>query len=80
MATKMPELSKRQTLTNADLGSLESYCIATGGIRELEKLWRAGIDPKLPEDHAIKTARTSSPLSSALCVAANRSAHVAPRS
>lgn len=55
----MPELSKRRILTNADLGSLESYCIAIGRIRELEKLLRAGIDAKLfrMQDQAIKTAR-----------------------
>jgi phage terminase small subunit len=55
----MPELSKRQILTNADQGSLESYCIAIGRIRELEKLLRAGIDPKpfRMQDQAIKTAR-----------------------
>jgi P27 family predicted phage terminase small subunit len=55
----MPELFKRQILTNADLGSLESYCIAIGRIRELEKVLRAGLDPKLfrMQDQAIKTAR-----------------------
>ena len=55
----MPELANRRILTNADLGSLESYCIAIGRIRELEKLLRAGIDPKLfrMQDQAIKTAR-----------------------
>jgi phage terminase small subunit len=55
----MPELAKRRILTMADLGSLESYCIAVGRIRELEKLLRAGIDPKLfrMQDQAIKTAR-----------------------
>ncbi|MGY0575937.1 P27 family phage terminase small subunit [Bradyrhizobium sp. RDM12] len=29
----MPELAKRRILTIADLGSLESYCIAIGRIR-----------------------------------------------
>lgn len=54
-----PELAKRRILTNADLGSLESYCIAIGRVRELEALLRAGIDPKLfrMQDQAIKTAR-----------------------
>ncbi|WP_334437271.1 P27 family phage terminase small subunit [Bradyrhizobium sp. AZCC 1610] len=55
----MPDLVERRILTNADLGSLESYCIAIGRVRELEKLLRAGIDPKLfrMQDQAIKTAR-----------------------
>jgi P27 family predicted phage terminase small subunit len=55
----MPELAKRRILTSADLGSLESYCIAIGRIRELEKLLRAGIDPKLfrMQDKAMVTAR-----------------------
>jgi phage terminase small subunit len=55
----MPELVKRRILTRADLGSLESYCVATGRIRDIEKLLRAGIDPKLfrMQDQAIKTAR-----------------------
>jgi P27 family predicted phage terminase small subunit len=55
----MPELIKRRILTQADLGSLESYCVATGRVRDLEKLLRAGIDPKLfrMQDQAIKTAR-----------------------
>ena len=55
----MPELTKRRILTSADLGSLESYCIATGRVREIEKLLRAGIDPKLfrMQDQAMMTAR-----------------------
>ena len=55
----MPELAKRRILTSADLGSLESYTIAIGRVRELELLLRAGIDPKLfrMQDQAIKTAR-----------------------
>lgn len=55
----MPELAKRRILTAADIGSLESYCIATSRVRELETLLRAGIDPKLfrMQDQAIKTAR-----------------------
>lgn len=55
----MPELAKRRILTAADLGSLESYCIAIGRIRELEKLLRAGIDPKLfrMQDKSMATAR-----------------------
>lgn len=32
----MPDLTKRRILTDADLGSLESYCIASGQVREME--------------------------------------------
>ena len=55
----MPELVKRRILTQADLGCLESYCIAIGRIREIELLLRAGIDPKLcrMQDKAMVTAR-----------------------
>jgi P27 family predicted phage terminase small subunit len=55
----MPELVKRQILTPADLGSLESYCVAMSRVRELEKLLQAAIDPKLfrMQDQAMKTAR-----------------------
>ena len=34
----MPILSERRILTDADLGSVESYCVATGQIREMERL------------------------------------------
>ena len=55
----MPELIRRRILTQADFGSLESYCVATGRVRDIEKLLRNGIDPKLfrMQDQAIKTAR-----------------------
>ncbi|AWO91936.1 MULTISPECIES: phage terminase small subunit P27 family [Bradyrhizobium] len=55
----MPELVKRRILTPADLGCLESYCIAIGRIRDIELLLRAGIDPKLcrMQDKAMVTAR-----------------------
>ena len=55
----MPELVKRRILTPADFGSLESYCVATGRVRDIEKLLRASIDPKLfrMQDQAMKTAR-----------------------
>ena len=55
----MPELAKRRILTTADLGSLESYCIAMGRVRELETLLRAGFDPKLhrAQDKSMVTAR-----------------------
>lgn len=32
----MPILTERRILTDADLGSLESYCIAIGTVREME--------------------------------------------
>ena len=55
----MPELARRQILTAADFGSLESYCIAISRVRELETLLHDGIDPKLfrMQDQAMKTAR-----------------------
>jgi phage terminase small subunit len=55
----MPDLTARRILTAADLGSVESYCIASSRIRELEALLRVGIDPKLfrMQDQAMKTAR-----------------------
>src|ERR1700712_5603693 len=34
----MPDLTKRRILTAADLGSLESYCIATSQVRDMERL------------------------------------------
>ena len=45
--------------TSADLGSLESYCIAMGRIRELERLLSAGFDAKLfrAQDKSMVTAR-----------------------
>jgi phage terminase small subunit len=55
----MPELAKRRILTPADLGCLESYCIAIGRIREIELLLRAEIDLKLlrAQDKSMVTAR-----------------------
>jgi P27 family predicted phage terminase small subunit len=55
----MPELAKRRILTSADLGSLAGYCTAFSRMRDLEKLLRGGIDPKLfrMQDQAIKTMR-----------------------
>ncbi|WP_316195932.1 MULTISPECIES: phage terminase small subunit P27 family [unclassified Bradyrhizobium] len=34
----MPILSARRILTDADLGSLESYCIASGQVREMQRI------------------------------------------
>jgi P27 family predicted phage terminase small subunit len=58
----MPALTKRKILTTADLGSVENYCIATGRVREIERLiQQAGgdIDPRLfrMQDKAMQTAR-----------------------
>lgn len=55
----IPELTKRRILTLADLGSLESYCVAIGRVREIELQLRAGFDLKLnrAQDAAMKTAR-----------------------
>jgi phage terminase small subunit len=55
----MPELAKRRILTNADIGSLECYCIAIGRVRELEKLLRVDIDPRLfrMQNQAMQSAR-----------------------
>jgi phage terminase small subunit len=55
----MPALIERQIITEADLGTLTSYCVATSRIRELEALMRASFDLKLnrAQDASIKTAR-----------------------
>lgn len=55
----MPELAKRRILTIADLGSLESYCVAMGRVRQLEALLRTEIDLKLlrAQDKSMMTAR-----------------------
>ena len=36
-ARVMPILTERRILTDADLGSLENYCIAIGQVREMER-------------------------------------------
>jgi P27 family predicted phage terminase small subunit len=46
----MPDLTKRRILSAADLGSLERYCIATGQVREMERLISK-------EGHVVETAR-----------------------
>jgi P27 family predicted phage terminase small subunit len=46
----MPDLTKRRILTSADLGGLESYCIAIGQVRETERLISK-------EGHVVETAR-----------------------
>jgi P27 family predicted phage terminase small subunit len=34
----MPIATSRKTLTDADLGSLENYCIASGQVREMQRI------------------------------------------
>lgn len=58
----MPLLVERRILTDADMGSVENFCISIGRARELECLiQKAGgdIDPRLfrMQDKAIQTAR-----------------------
>jgi P27 family predicted phage terminase small subunit len=58
----MPALVERRILTEADLGSLEHYCVACGRIREIERLIQAAgaaIDPATfrMQDKAMQTAR-----------------------
>jgi P27 family predicted phage terminase small subunit len=57
----LPDLVRRQTVTSSDLGSVESYCVAVGRVRELERLIQSAqlIDPKLfrMQNAAIQTAR-----------------------
>jgi P27 family predicted phage terminase small subunit len=58
----MPLLVERRILTDADMGSVENYCVAIGRVREIERQFAlAGgeIDPRLfrMQDKAIQTAR-----------------------
>lgn len=46
----MPALTMRRILTEADLGSLENYCIATGQVRDMERLLGK-------EGHVVQTTR-----------------------
>jgi phage terminase small subunit len=53
-------LVQRRILTEADLGGLDSYCVATGRIRELERALQASaLDPVMVrmQDKAMQTAR-----------------------
>jgi P27 family predicted phage terminase small subunit len=34
----MPQLIKRRILTDADMGSVENYCLAIGHVREMERI------------------------------------------
>ena len=56
----MPALIERKVLTDADLGSVENYCLAIGRVREVEALiQKDGIDPAMVrlQDKAMATAR-----------------------
>lgn len=58
----MPDLIKRRVLDNADMGSVENYCIAIGRVRQFERIIQASgdrFDPKLfrMQDKAMMTAR-----------------------
>lgn len=58
----MPLLVERRILTEADMGSVESYCVATGRVREIERQIQAAggdIDPRLfrMQDKAMQTGR-----------------------
>lgn len=55
-----PSLVQRRILTQADLGGLESYCVATGRVREIERALQAdGLNPVFVrmQDKAMQTAR-----------------------
>lgn len=55
----MPSLVDRRILTTADLGSLESYCVAMGRVRQIEGMLQLEFDLKLfrAQDKAMATAR-----------------------
>ncbi len=55
----MPDLVERKTLTNADMGMVESYCVAIGRVREIERMMSKSFDVKLfrAQDKAMMTAR-----------------------
>lgn len=56
----IPALVERRILTEADMGALENYCLATGRVRELERaIQKNGVDPILCrlQDKAMATAR-----------------------
>jgi P27 family predicted phage terminase small subunit len=56
----IPSLVERRILTDADMGALENYCLATGRVREIERaIQKNGIDPVFVrmQDKAMATAR-----------------------
>lgn len=55
----MPLLVERKILTDADMGSVENYCVAIGHVRSLASDLAAGFDPKLfrAQNQAMQTSR-----------------------
>jgi P27 family predicted phage terminase small subunit len=58
----MPLLIERKVVTDADMGSVENYCVSIGRVREIERLIQAeggAIDARLfrMQDKAAQTAR-----------------------
>lgn len=55
----MPLLVDRRILTDADLGSLENYCVAQGRVRQLERVLAAEFDAPTfrAQNQAMATAR-----------------------
>ncbi len=59
----MPDLVERRILTDADMGSLENYCVAQGCVRKAAQALQRADDPDLilklfrMQDKAMQTAR-----------------------
>lgn len=59
----MPVLTERKILTDADLGSLESYCICIGRVRQMEAAIQIEAEPEMMlklirvQDKAMASAR-----------------------
>lgn len=58
----MPQLVERRVITDADLGMVESYCVAMGRVRQFERILQTAgddVDLKLvrAQDKAMVTAR-----------------------
>ena len=75
----MPGLVERRTLTDADLGMVENYCVAIGRVREIERQIQASgsaVDLALyrAQDKAMMTARQIAAEIGATPVARSRAA------
>ncbi len=59
----MPVIIERQLVNDADMGSVENYCIAQGTVREFQKLYARALGPDAKAKHframnqAMQTAR-----------------------
>lgn len=55
----MPLLVERKILTEADMGSVENYCLSIGRVRQLERELTTGFDAAIfrAQDKAMATAR-----------------------